>query len=120
MCRRSEDCSVSAPVLSILLFWFFRGERSWDINFMLFGVGTVANTPRQSESRGRKPDLIKALSVLVSAHRILFSNKERMFINLLLIPTPPAGECSSPFLKYLHIYVSYKLGILMGMSAGYF
>lgn len=87
---------------------------------MLFGVGTVANTPRQSESRGRKPDLIKALSVLVSAHRILFSNKERMFINLLLIPTPPAGECSSPFLKYLHIYVSYKLGILMGMSAGYF
>lgn len=75
---------------------------------MLFGVGRVANTPRWSEGRGGKPDHVKA-SVLLSAHKILFSNKEHMLINHLLIPTPPVEECRSPFLMYLSVYISYEL-----------
>ena len=76
---------------------------------MLFGVGKVANTPRWSEGRGGKPDHVKSSSVLLSAHKILFSNKEHMLINHLLIPTPPVEECRSPFLMYLNVYISYEL-----------
>lgn len=41
-----------------------------------------------------------------------------MFVNPLLIPKLPMGECMSPFLIYHNVYILFQLGILMRMSAG--
>lgn len=70
----------------------------------------VANTPRWCEGRGGKSDCINSLLVLVSAYRILLSNKDHIFVNPLLIPTLPIDEYVSPFLRYLNVYFSLSVG----------